>query len=146
MGKTESPPCPRCQLFDETTSHILFCQNVQSIISRRDSLRSLEQWFDNNQTRWDIKETILNALRDLQPSTTDNDIFTAARSQDAIGVQNMLEGFVSVEWKTIMSHYYREIKSNRNALSWAAGFHMQMQVFSRAQQQHRNSVVHARNL
>ena len=44
-----------------------------------------------------------------------------------------------------MSHYYRDIQSNRTVQSWAAGLHMQVQLFSRAQWEHRNSVVHARN-
>ena len=155
IGTQPSPLCPRCNLFDETTSHILFCQHITSAQSRTTALRDLERWFDNTQTRWDVKETIISALTDLQPTTTlaayvpfnpyDDTIFTAARSQDGIGMQNFLEGFISKEWKTIMMHYYREIKSKRSASSWATGLHIQMQQFARAQWDHRNSVVHARN-
>ena len=44
-----------------------------------------------------------------------------------------------------MGHYYRSIKSTRTALSWAAGLHLQLQLFAKSQWDHRNSVVHARN-
>ena len=35
MNKHPTPLCPRCNLFDETTAHILFCQDDQSENSRR---------------------------------------------------------------------------------------------------------------
>lgn len=44
-----------------------------------------------------------------------------------------------------MAHYYREIQSSRTATSWAAGLHLNLQKYVRAQWDHRNSVVHARN-
>ena len=128
---------------------------MQNKNSRREALQDLARWMDNNQTRWDIRETIVSALTALQSTTKlhthvpfnpyDDTIFVAARSQDTIGLQNMLEGFISIEWRTIMTHYYRDIGSNRTALSWAAGLHMQLQLFARSQWTHRNSVVHARN-
>ena len=155
MGTHPSPLCPHCNLFDETTTHILFCQHITSAQSRLEALQDLSRWFDNTQTRWDVKETIISALTHLQPTTSltayvpfnpyDDTIFTAARSQDSIGMKNFLEGFLSKEWTTIMNHYYRGIKSNRTAKSWAAVLHLQMQKFARAQWEHRNSVVHARN-
>ena len=155
IGKHDTDLCPRCGLFSETTAHILYCQHIKSQQSRREALTTLNRWLETSQTRWDIRETIVNTLTDLQPTSTlashvpfnpyDDTIHVAARHQDSIGLQNMLEGFVSIEWRRIMTHYYREIKSNRNADSWAAGLHMQMQLFSRAQWNHRNSVVHARN-
>ena len=155
IGKQDTDLCPRCGLFSETTEHILFCQHIKSQESRQEAIVTLNRWLETSQTRWDIRETIVNTLTDLQSTSTlashvpfnpyDESIHIAARHQDSIGLQNMLEGFISVEWKRIMSHYYREIKSNRTVDSWAAGLHMQMQLFSRAQWEHRNSVVHARN-
>ena len=155
MNKHPTPLCPRCNLFDETTAHILFCQDDQSENSRREALQDLERWLDTSHTRWDIKETIISSLTALQSTTMlhthvpfnpyDDTIFVAARSQDMIGLQNLLEGFISTEWRTIMTHYYREIGSNRTALSGATGLHMQLQLFKRSQWTHRNSVVHARN-
>ena len=44
-----------------------------------------------------------------------------------------------------MDQYYRDIKSQRSSLSWAAGLHYQLQLFSRSQWTHRNEIVHARN-
>lgn len=155
MGKHSTGLCPRCELFAENTTHILFCQNSKSKESRRDALVSLDRWLETSQTRWDIRETIVHTLTDLQSTSKlashvpfnpyDESIHTAARHQDTIGLQNMLEGFISVEWRKIMSHYYRDIQSNRTVQSWAAGLHTQLQLFSRAQWEHRNSVVHARN-
>ena len=110
---------------------------------------------DNTQIRWDIRETILNTLRELQPTSNlsahvsfnpyDDKIFVAARAQDRIGIVNFLEGFISKEWHTLMEHYYREIRSSRSASSWTAGLHFQLQKFARSQWDHMNSVVHARN-
>lgn len=155
IGSQSSALCPRCQLEDETVAHVLFCQHAQSIMSRRESVRTLDQWMDGTQTRWDIKDTIIGALTSLDPATSlyanvpfnpyDDSIIVAAQRQDEIGLQNFLEGLVCKEWRTIMSHYYQEIKSSRSSQSWAAGLHMQLQLFSRAQWNHRNSVVHARN-
>ena len=65
--------------------------------------------------------------------------------QDSIGLTNTLEGFVAKAWRDLMEQYYREIKSQRTSLSWAAGLHYQLQIFSRSQWNHRNAVVHARN-
>ena len=155
MGKQSSPLCPRCGLFIETTAHILHCQRVKSTESRSKALENLSTWFDNNQTRWSIKETIMSTLLSVQPSSTlsshvpfnpyDGDTSIAARRQDEIGLHNFIEGFICTEWRIIMGHYYRLIKSTRTALSWAAGLHLQLQLFAKSQWDHRNSVVHARN-
>ena len=155
MGKHPTPLCPRCNLFEETTSHILFCQHAESKQHRIKSLETLTKWLDNTQTRWDIRETIVDTLTDLHPTSSlsahvpfnpyDDDIFDAARLQDMIGVANFLEGFINVQWRHIMEKHYRDTKSNRTSTSWAAGLHFQLQQFSRAQWEHRNSVVHARN-
>ena len=69
----------------------------------------------------------------------------AARRQDEIGLHNFMEGFICTEWRILMGHYYRSIKPSRNALSWTAGLHLQLQLFTKSQWEHRNSVVHARN-
>lgn len=134
IGQYSTGLCPRCELFAETTTHILFCQNVKAQESRREALVSFDRWLETSQTRWDIRETIINTLTDLQPTSTlashipfnpyDETIHMAACHQDSIGLQNMLEGFICVEWRKIMSHYYKEIKSNRNVQSWTAGLHM----------------------
>ena len=97
---------------------------------------------------------IIATLTTLHPTSTlfahvpfnpyDADILVAARRQDSIGIKNFLEGFVGSDWRTIMLQYYREIGSNRSALSWTAGLHYQLQLFSRSQWDHRNAVVHAR--
>ena len=155
MGKHDTPLCPRCNLMDETTAHILYCQHATSKENRSEAVSRLSRWLENTQTRWDIRETIVSTLSAIQPTSTlhanvpfnpyDNGIFTAARAQDMIGLQNMLEGFISIEWRRIMAHHYREIKSSRTSLSWAAGLHVELQKFCRSQWDHRNSVVHARN-
>ena len=155
IGKHPTPMCPRCNLFEESTSHVLLCQHHSSCAHRLESLEQLASWLDNTQTRWDIRDTILDTLRELQPTSTlsahvpfnpyDDKIFVAARAQDSIGMVNFLEGFISKEWHTIMAHYYREIKSSRTASSWTAGLHFHMQKFARSQWDHRNSIVHARN-
>ena len=131
MGKHPTPLCPCCNLFDETTSHILFCQHIHSKQHRTKSLEALTIWLDNTQTRWDIRETIVDTLGDLQPTSTlsahvpfnpyDDDIFVAARSQDSIGTANFLEGYISIRWHHLMTKHYREIKSKRTTTSWTAG-------------------------
>lgn len=51
MGKHPSPLCPRCNLAEETTTHILFCQHHTAAHHRMELLKDLERWFDNTQTR-----------------------------------------------------------------------------------------------
>ena len=109
MDKHPIPLCPRCNLFDETASHILFCPHLHSKQHRTESLATLTKWLDNTQIRRGIQETIMDTLSDLQPTSTlsahvpfnpyDDDIFAAARSQDTIGIKNFLEEFISVKWQ-----------------------------------------------
>ena len=120
MGKDTSPLCPRCGLFDETTAHILHCQHAKSVESRKKALEHLSKWFDNNQTQWGIKETIMSSLMSIQPSSTlalhvpfnqyDGDISIVVRRQDAIGLHNFIEGFICTEWRILMEYYFRSIK------------------------------------
>ena len=152
IGKHDTPLCPRCGLFEETTEHILFCSHIKSQENRTEALKTLDRWLE---TRWDVRETIVTTLTLLQPTSMlfpnvphdpyDDDILEVARRQDSIGTQNFLEGFICSGWRNIMQHYYREIGSQRTALSWAAGLHYQLQLFTRSQWDHRNLVVHARN-
>ena len=131
-----------------------YCQHVKSVESRSKALENISKWFDNNQTRWDIKETIMPILLSIQPSSTlsshapfnpfDGDISIAVRRQDKIGLHNFMEGLICTEWRTLVG-YYCSIKSSRTALSWAAGLHLQLQLFAESQWEHRNSVVHTRN-
>lgn len=98
MGKHESNLCPRCGLFDETTDHIMFCQHHSSKESRSEAIQVLDRWLETSQTRWDIREMIIETLSTLQPTSSlfthvpfnpyDADVLIAARRQDSIGIKN----------------------------------------------------------
>ena len=43
IGKHDTPLCPRCGLFDETTEHILYCPHIKSQENRTEALTALDR-------------------------------------------------------------------------------------------------------
>ena len=119
--------CPFCLSPHEDTRHILQCLHPSACDNWNENMAKIHTWMTNNKGDPDMIQNIvgrLNGWRRGEPAPDDlstNPILQLAiRHQNRIGWENLLEGFISKEWRKVQHHYLTTINSPRSAVCWWA--------------------------
>ena len=141
--------CPRCNTSMEDAEHILQCQQPEAIQTWTASLQKLSNWMIEVKTDPELRELILDQLRQwkqtsaapttslLPPSLQD-----LLEEQQTIGWNKFLEGFLSTGWAEIQARYYIGIRSRRCSRRWVSALVKKVWLVSWDQWQQRNETVH----
>ena len=118
--------CPFCTHPNKTTSHILECTHIDSLLHWQEVINN----YFKNLLKIGTCPTIIMALKhelhlwrynklpSIQPFPTL--LQHAILEQRQIGWKNFLEGFVSTKWETYMAKHYKSVNSKQKAPTWAS--------------------------
>jgi hypothetical protein len=117
--KRQDPFCPRCGQI-ETSSHVWKCNGSASHNLWISSIRSLVDWMKSINTSPVIIKCIEENLLKWQTDQPRNGTrSTLELSQDLLGWDYFLEGFLSTQWADTQDQYYKSLGKNNNGQRWA---------------------------
>jgi hypothetical protein len=117
--------CPQCGIPNESTAHIIQCQDNGAKTLWNVEMCKLEQWMLDNDGHPEMVESICNRLRAWQsmkdtinPSYSDSVLSLAITQQQRLGWFNFIQGYLSIQWRVCQSSHLITIKSKKSALLW----------------------------
>lgn len=145
----ENDKCPCCQEENETTFHLIYCEDEGMAMTWQDSLKELDTWLLEEDTAPEISACIMKTLTPREP--TDFKEFgkglatQAAKDQDRIGWFHFVEGKIAQSWETAQHEYYMRKGSDKSGRTWASGLVTQLYTLPHNQWTYRNRVLHERD-
>ena len=144
-----SRKCPCCTIVDESSAHILQCEEAGRVEAFFHTADLLEEWLDDNDTDEELADCILQFVRG-RGSVSMWEICRGRHgrfaplgdSQDLIGWQRMLEGMISKEIIDLQRHHMIVTGSRRSVEKWGAGLVTRLLEITHGQWIYRNFVVH----
>jgi hypothetical protein len=140
--------CPRCQEPDETTHHVIQCNDARADVCWNLQLQHLTAWIQEQDTLPAISQLILSRLNDWR----NNRPFTqhqctpalqaALDKQDQIGWWNFLLGRVAIDFATLQTQHYQEQGRRRTGRTWLSALIKQLWDVSFTMWEHRNHILH----
>ena len=125
-----SAKCPCCQHPDETTAHVLLCENPTRKKLYYESLTKMEAWMKKRETDPRLISMITSYLRGQSTRTmtschegrepTRSRYYQLATHVDCLGWQNLTEGRIPKSLERTQCRYYHRIKSRKSSRKWAA--------------------------
>ena len=151
---TINAKCPCCSHRDETTEHIILCQNSARTALYHSAVKKLGQWMNNQQTDPLISTMVLKYLR-AQKSLTMYQCYEGSRSltslgwalakaHDRLGWRNFSEGRIASKYESIQCRWYQQIKSHQSSQKWTANFIAQLIKITHLQWTYCNNFLHYR--
>ena len=142
--------CPRCLQDNETVQHVTRCKHADATLVWHNSIGELREWLKDHNGEPDFSTTICDALlawhdgRTLTiPQTSGNTLIqSATRSQNRIGWQGVINGFLSIKWRLVQEEHLIRTKSTRPAILWMALFQRRIWMIPWAMWEHRNQFLH----
>ena len=142
--------CPRCGEGGETTQHVLICQEESASKVWENAVSELNNWMTENNSEPEMQETIIRKISEWRdstpvnaiPSIMNNHLRQAILDQNSIGWQNLLNGFISNQWRVIQRLHLLEIGSRKSAELWISRFQKRIWMIPWALWQHRNEFLH----
>ena len=141
LGQVDAK-CPCCSHPDETTKHIILCQNSARTKLYYDSVNKLAQWINKQQTDPLISAMVLKYLRTRKTLTMRQCYsgsqsrtllgWVLAKAHDRLGWRNFSEGRIASKYKSIQCQWY------------AANFIAQLIKIINLQWTYRNNFMHYR--
>ena len=146
---TDHSECPRCQETDETTKHVLQCNDARAIACWQKEITRLHKWMGSVNTHPTLQTAILKRLAQwrsnspLTPLPVLSPEFTSAiEEQDSIGWWNFLLGRVSTKFATLQEAYYISLGSDRGGRTWLSALIRESADISFHMWEHRNNILH----
>lgn len=141
--------CPRCGHDDETTQHVLLCQEDSAVEKWDTAIAELNKWMEDNNASPAIQSSVINHLRTWQSQTNfifvDNSNLLAEQAieeQTSIGWNNFLCGFISNQWRELQQQHLTESGSRKSAILWISRFQRRIWEIPWSLWQHRNGFLH----
>ena len=141
--------CPRCDREDETTKHVVQCQDARAAACWAAEVTRVHQWMESVNTEPTLHASILKRLaawrsgRPLPPlHGLSPPVAAAIAEQDAIGWWNFLLGRVSARFADVQAAHYLSIESQRGGRTWLTALIREVADLSFAMWEHRNNVLH----
>jgi hypothetical protein len=113
--------CPRCQVPEESTTHVWKCPDPEANSLLVKYLRQLKYWMLTQWTPVLLAQTICERLSAWRSNTVPtlkatphSQLVKVLELQDAMGWQSFFEGAPALGWSGYMDLYYNSIRSNRN--------------------------------
>lgn len=140
--------CPRCGDSPEDMEHVLTCPKADAHWNAAWS--TFCNWAGKNPSSPGVFDSIkvhLDHWRNSLPppyiGCYEGPLYSALKSQSAIGWQNLLDGFIATEWEVVQAEFYDATASRRSPLRWAAGLIRNLGEISASMWAHRNLSQHA---
>ena len=143
--------CPCCGHQDETTSHVLVCEDPTRRKLYFESVEKLRQWLEGRQTDPRLTSMIVDYLRG-RGTCSMSSCHVGRRScrsryhrlaiqVDRLGWQNFTEGRIPCSFERVQSRYYQKHDSRRSSAKWAAELVDQIFKLTHLQWKYRNSYL-----
>ena len=144
--------CPRCQRCDEDVQHLLSCQELGALLTRKLCIRNIIEWMRRSNTDPDITATVIGTLNsttsgrfsDHLPLTANQDLISAAIHQDRLGPLSLFKGYISSHWRRAQSSFWESIQTNvrRSPNQWSCQFLRLWLSFAKDLWSHCNDFLH----
>ena len=146
------PCCSECEIEDHY--HVPRCRGPTSTSTWNKYHQRLRSWMLSNYTAPEVETFIFDYLRLIRSPTRPIPqvatvpsrsalVMSAVESQVSIGVQGLLEGLVSLQWRHVQQAYFDEIRSPRSVDLWASRLIPQLILLGHQMWKNRNSVFHS---
>ena len=113
-GKMDAK-CPCCPHPDETTEHIILCQNTIQTILYHDVVDELGQCMNSQRTDPLITTMVSTSLG-----------WILAKAHDRLGWRDFAEGCNASKYQSIQCRWYQKIELRQSSQKWAANFITQL--------------------
>jgi hypothetical protein len=118
----ETVNCPRCSEFEDAR-HVWLCPDAEAKLIRKEGISGISRWMEEVQTDPEIRTAIETRLLSqwldnlpMLPIQTDSvGLQDAIQSQDAIGWDNVFEGYIAKDWEQAQDDYYKWCRSRKSA-------------------------------
>ena len=119
---------PRCEVANETPTHILKLKSTVACEVSAKSMAKLEDWLDANKTCPDIRRLLVQIMDQWRSgeevvglSTFDFDgVKEIFNSQKQIGWRLVLGGCLSIEWAKVQETYFKWLGVRKTGKRWVA--------------------------
>ena len=152
-GQTPSN-CPCCSEPDETTYHVLLCENPSRKKLFFQSVDKLESWLEKHDTHPELAEMLIKYLRGRGKvsmrscyrgkRTNRSRLWRFAKEHDRLGWRNFTEGRFSKKLERVQRKHYKSTESRRSSAKWTAEFLHQIFRLTHLQWTYRNNYIHYR--
>ena len=141
--------CPRCGQPDEDVKHVLLCNEISAITLWNTSLAQLNQWLQDNDCEYEMKETICLSLQawhngsPLPPTQSGNPLLhTALIQQDSLSWYSFLCGYLAIGWRQIQHDHLIDIGSRKSSVLWMTKMQRRIWEIPWSLWEHRNHHLH----
>ena len=128
-GQTPSN-CPCCSEPDETTYHVLLCENPTRKKLYFQSVDKLESWLEKHDTHPELANMLVKYLRGrgevsmcscyCRKRTNRSRLWRFAKEHDRLGWRNFMEGRFSKKIERFQRKHYKRTESGRSSAKWTA--------------------------
>ena len=140
--------CPRCQMENESTMHILKCPQPSAHSLWKEEMNNLDEWMKQNGAQPELRVCIVENLQSWHdgspyPSTRylNPTLQTAIKKQDLLGWTAFIEGFLAKEWKQCQKEYMQG--TQRSPDLWMAKLQKKIWQITWTMWEHRNKHLHS---
>ena len=143
------PMCPCCAIAEETTAHVLQCEEAGRVEAFHLTADCLEGWMEDHDTQEELAECLgqyvhgrgSEALSDICRGMGGR-FRNLGRSQDKVGWRRFLEGMVVKEVALIQREHLCAVGSSISVGRWMTGFIVKLLEITHGQWIYRNLKVH----
>ena len=144
-----SKKCPSCTTCDETTAHILQCEESGRVKAFKRAVKNLEIWMEDMDTDPGLIDSITAFAMGRGGVSMESAVSQLSGryqrfgiSQDKIGWLRFMEGMVSKEVLSIQAEYTAVSGSRLSVKRWMSGLITRLLEITHGQWIYRNFVVH----
>ena len=151
----DSPMCPLCHIEEETTTHVITCNDGRVREKYANATSILMKHMERFDTHPAIVQVIIKSIQEGKPTFFSQHVHPdqrgtllhkAAQAQDKIGWQNFFKGHIAQEWSIAQHRYTNKGRKNPpSPTSWAKNIIIGIYKFSLSMWENRNNIVHEKN-
>jgi hypothetical protein len=140
--------CPLCSE-PEDIMHVATCQDPRAQNKRKEQLREIKRWLDENLTEKEMGKIIMNRLYDWHMQRPFRHIRFKAKNvkaailqQDVIGWHQFFLGRIAINFAETQEAYLRSLQKRRTGLRWTQALINKMWAVSWDLWEYRNGIKH----
>ena len=148
-GAWKESYCPRCGKDDESTHHILQCNETSARETLRIAIENVEKTLSKMNTELNLQMQVIRSITEWltgnTPISTPNSLHPI-RMQNTLGWEHFIEGRIHIAFEEYMQRHYQQIGSKKNGEMWVSVMIQTIwtKLFS-PMWEHRNKAVHIIN-
>ncbi len=146
----EHSMCPRCLQDNETTEHVLLCQDPRATEHFERLSTKLDQDLVTMETAPELRRTIIRKItnwrrrrRVTAQVTNKYGEREASEHQDQIGWTNFMLGRMAPEWAAAQQYYYDWLGRRKTGRRWLVAITVKLLNLSWDMWDHRNKILHS---